>query len=81
VGELTVNGRIGISIFPRDGVTGDTLIMSADIAMYRAKQSKCGYAFASDNPKQFSERAISNCHFELVIWQRLAIVKWQGRLI
>jgi diguanylate cyclase (GGDEF)-like protein len=50
VGEMKVNTSIGISIYPRDGTTVEDLIMSADAAMYRAKQSKSGYAFASDNP-------------------------------
>ncbi|NMM14556.1 MAG: GGDEF domain-containing protein [Rhodoferax sp.] len=50
VGELTVSTSIGISIFPRDGTTVDALIKSADAAMYRAKQSKSGYSFASDDP-------------------------------
>ena len=49
VGALTVNTSIGISIFPRDGTTVDALIKSADAAMYRAKQSKSGYSFASAN--------------------------------
>lgn len=48
-GELTVNASIGISIFPKDGTTAGALIKSADAAMYRAKQSKSGYAFASDD--------------------------------
>jgi diguanylate cyclase (GGDEF)-like protein len=46
--ELTVNTSIGIAIYPRDGTTPQSLIMSADAAMYRAKQSQSGYAFASD---------------------------------
>ena len=50
VGELTVSTSIGISIFPRDGTTVEALIKSADAAMYRAKQSKSGYSFASDHP-------------------------------
>ena len=50
VGELKVHTSIGISIYPKDGTTVEALIMSADAAMYRAKQSKSGYAFASDNP-------------------------------
>jgi diguanylate cyclase (GGDEF)-like protein len=56
VGELKVNTSIGISIYPRDGSTVEALIMSADAAMYRAKQSESGYAFASDNPTPQSER-------------------------
>ncbi len=37
---------IGISIFPKNGTTANTLIKCADEAMYRAKQSKSGYSFA-----------------------------------
>jgi len=48
-GELSVNTSIGISIFPKDGTTAEALIKSADAAMYRAKQSKSGSAFASDD--------------------------------
>lgn len=48
---LKVDTSIGISIFPKDGTTVEALITSADTAMYRAKQNKSGYAFASDNPQ------------------------------
>lgn len=56
-GELNVNTSIGISIFPNDGTTAEALIASADAAMYRAKQSQSGYAFAGDNPNPNSEGA------------------------
>ncbi len=50
VDNLTVNTRVsasvGISIFPKDGITADALIQSADKAMYRAKEAKCRYSFA-----------------------------------
>jgi diguanylate cyclase len=42
----SINASIGIAIFPKDGATSDMLVKSADRAMYRAKQSKSGYAFA-----------------------------------
>jgi len=42
----TLEASIGISIFPKDGATAHELIKSADEAMYRAKESKSGYAFA-----------------------------------
>jgi diguanylate cyclase len=42
----SLEASIGISIFPRDGATADALIASADEAMYGAKESKSGYAFA-----------------------------------
>ncbi|MEO8441588.1 MAG: GGDEF domain-containing protein [Betaproteobacteria bacterium] len=45
--EITpsIGASIGISIFPKDGATADALIDSADGAMYRAKESKTGFAF------------------------------------
>lgn len=54
--ELQVGTSIGISIFPKDGTTVEALITSADAAMYRAKQNRSGYAFASDNPRPQSQR-------------------------
>ncbi len=47
VTALSVGTSIGISIFPKHGTTVDTLIISADMAMYQAKQHKTGYAFAT----------------------------------
>lgn len=40
-----IRASIGISMFPKDGTTAATLVKSADMAMYRAKRDKCGYAF------------------------------------
>lgn len=50
IGELIVNPSIGISIFPRDGTTAQALTKIADTAMYQAKRSKSGYAFAGGSP-------------------------------
>lgn len=47
VGELIVSPSIGISIFPKDGTTAEALKQSADAAMYQAKRSKSGFAFAT----------------------------------
>lgn len=44
---LSVAASIGIALFSKDGATGLELIRSADAAMYRAKQGKSGFAFAS----------------------------------
>jgi diguanylate cyclase (GGDEF)-like protein len=44
--RLSIKTSVGISVFPKDGATADALIKSADLAMYRAKQSKSGYSFA-----------------------------------
>lgn len=42
----SIKASIGIAIFPEDGDTAEMLVKKADSAMYRAKQSHCGYAFA-----------------------------------
>ena len=44
--ELCLEASIGISVFPRDGVTASALIKSADEAMYGAKEHNFGFAFA-----------------------------------
>lgn len=41
-----ISASIGISVFPRDGLTARALIESADEAMYLAKKSNSGFAFA-----------------------------------
>jgi diguanylate cyclase len=44
-----MNASIGIATFPRDGATANALIVSADEAMYEAKEGKSGYAFAEQD--------------------------------
>ncbi|MEO8628485.1 MAG: GGDEF domain-containing protein [Betaproteobacteria bacterium] len=44
--SLSINASIGVSIFPKDGTTGETLLAAADKAMYTAKRNKAEYSFA-----------------------------------
>lgn len=46
VGEISIKTSIGISIYPKNGDTALELVNSADKAMYEAKRTKSGYAFA-----------------------------------
>lgn len=45
VHRFNVGVSIGIALFPQHGADPMTLLRQADVAMYQAKQSKCGYAF------------------------------------
>ncbi|MCU7925453.1 MAG: EAL domain-containing protein [Candidatus Thiodiazotropha sp. (ex Dulcina madagascariensis)] len=50
--EIFISFSIGISIYPNDGDTRDTLIKHADMAMYKVKNAgKNGYAFYSEEMK------------------------------
>ena len=47
--ECAISVSIGISIYPRDGDDGETLLKNADTAMYRVKErGKGGFEFYSD---------------------------------
>jgi diguanylate cyclase (GGDEF)-like protein len=43
--KLTIQGSIGIAIYPEHGASGEQLIAKADAAMYLAKQRSRGIAF------------------------------------
>ena len=60
--ELKIGAAIGISVYPRDGFDTETLLRTADIAMYRAKQSgQDGYAFYSH---EMNRRALDRLKIE-----------------
>jgi diguanylate cyclase (GGDEF)-like protein/PAS domain S-box-containing protein len=56
-----VSGSIGIALFPRDGLDGDTLLKHADAAMYQAKKSMPGghALYAAEDQKPLEKLAFS----------------------
>ncbi|NOT13625.1 MAG: diguanylate cyclase [Methylococcaceae bacterium] len=54
IGETTaaLGASIGISIYPKNGREGETLISHADAAMYHAKKRNLGFSFYSENMEQ-----------------------------
>lgn len=47
--KLSISASIGISCYPDDGTDADTLLLNADVAMYRIKEKgRNGFCFFSD---------------------------------
>ena len=60
--ELYVTASIGISLYPKDGNNGDSLLKNADIAMYRAKATgRNGFQFYA---QKMHERAMEYVKLE-----------------
>src|SRR4051812_11854912 len=58
--ELYATASIGISCFPEDGADTNTLLMHADVAMYRAKDhGKNGYQFFSADMNRDADSALA----------------------
>ncbi|MGH2459853.1 MAG: putative bifunctional diguanylate cyclase/phosphodiesterase, partial [Chloroflexota bacterium] len=54
---LNVGASIGIALFPQHGADANTLMRHADVAMYVAKRSRCGYAvYAADQDQHAPSR-------------------------
>ena len=47
---LSVSPSVGIALYPQDGLSFETLLHSADAAMYHAKRQRLGHAFHSTMP-------------------------------
>ncbi|WP_088278452.1 GGDEF domain-containing protein [Ideonella sp. A 288] len=47
---LRVSPSVGIALYPQDGLSFETLLHSADAAMYHAKRQRLGHAFHSMMP-------------------------------
>ncbi len=58
--SLAISPSIGISVFPRDGTTADTLIKNADAAMYLAKErGRSNFQFFNERLSAAAFRALT----------------------
>ncbi len=57
--ELSISASLGIASFPEHGVNPSSLLKSADVAMYEAKQNKEGYCVYQFNNDPNTPRRLS----------------------
>jgi len=77
--ELYVTSSIGISIYPNDGETPDTLLRNADAAMYKAKEEgRNGFQFyTEDMTERAFERVLMESNLRRAIERDEFIVYYQ----
>jgi len=88
--EVYVGASIGISLYPMDGEHDDTLLKSADLAMYHAKQKgAAGYCFFTEqlNVSNRERHALQTelrgalARGELVVHYQAKVERASGRLV
>lgn len=75
---LNVGASIGIALSPQHGVDANTLMRHADVAMYVAKRSRCGYAiYAADQDRHAPSRLAFLSELRFAIEQDQLVVFYQ----
>lgn len=77
--ELYVTSSIGISIYPQDGETPDTLLRNADAAMYKAKGEgrNSFHYYTQDMTERAFERVLMESHLRRALEQDEFVVYYQ----
>ncbi|TDJ41369.1 MAG: EAL domain-containing protein [Gammaproteobacteria bacterium] len=80
--EHAVGASIGVALFPEDGQSVDELVMKADSAMYRAKESGgAGFAFFDDTLNAASRhRVLVESRLRKALEQRTLEMHFQPKL-
>lgn len=80
--EFTTTASIGISMFPCDGVDGEGLLKSADVAMYRAKeQGRNNYQFYTpDMNAHTHELLLLEADLRKALEQRQMVLYYQPQI-
>jgi diguanylate cyclase (GGDEF)-like protein/PAS domain S-box-containing protein len=73
--EFTVTASVGISLYPADGQDSDALLMNADAAMYRAKDSgRNGFQFYAP---EMSSKALERVSLEAALRRALELEQFE----
>lgn len=80
--ELYVTSSIGISIYPQDSETPDTLLRNADAAMYKAKGEgrNSFHYYTQDMTERAVERVQMESHLGCALEQEEFIVFYQPQV-
>jgi diguanylate cyclase (GGDEF)-like protein len=57
--RYAIGASIGISVYPDDGLDGNTLLRQADLAMYQAKQRRSGFEYYSDELNTIAQQQLT----------------------
>ena len=77
--ELYVTSSIGISIYPQDGETPDTLLRNADAAMYKAKEEgrNSFHFYTEDMTERAFERVVMESNLRRALDQDEFVIYYQ----
>jgi diguanylate cyclase (GGDEF)-like protein len=79
--EAYVTASIGISVFPADGSEAETLLKNADMAMYRAKETRNAYCFFTAEMNQRSVAKLQlNTDLRHAIERREFVLHYQPKM-